>query len=32
MVHFVGGGQGLWSQLRALSWSEVELIARGENI
>lgn len=30
MVHFVGGGQALWSQLRALSWSEVELIAKGE--
>ncbi len=30
MVHFVGGGQGLWSQLRSLSWSEVELVARGE--
>ena len=24
MVHFVGGGQGLWSRLRGLSWSEVE--------
>ena len=30
MVHFIGGGQGLWSQLRSLSWSEVELLARGE--
>ena len=29
MVHFVGGGQGLWSQLRSLPWSEVELIANG---
>ncbi|MBA2749575.1 MAG: hypothetical protein H0U45_12765 [Tatlockia sp.] len=29
MVHFVGGTQGLWSQLRSLSWSEVELIASG---
>ena len=30
MVHFVGGGQGLWSRLRGLSWSEVELVATGE--
>ncbi len=30
MVHFVGGGQELWSQLRSLSWAEVELVARGE--
>ena len=30
MVHFVGGGQGLWSRLRSLSWSEVEIIADGE--
>ena len=29
MVHFLNGGQGLWSQLRSLSWSEVELIATG---
>ena len=29
-VHFVAGGQGLWSQLRGLSWAEVELVARGE--
>ncbi|PSB29609.1 hypothetical protein [Chlorogloea sp. CCALA 695] len=32
MVHFVGGGQSLWSRLRGLSWSEVELIAKGEVI
>ncbi len=32
MVHLVGGSQALWSQLRALSWSEVELVARGEVI
>ena len=30
MVHLVGGGQGLWSRLRSLSWSEVELVANGE--
>jgi hypothetical protein len=30
MVHFIGGGQGLWSQLRDLLWSEVERVARGE--
>lgn len=31
MVHFVGGGQELWSGLHGLSWSEVELVAsRGE--
>ncbi|PSB27729.1 hypothetical protein [Chlorogloea sp. CCALA 695] len=30
MVHFVGGGQGLWSQLRGLSWAEVEGVAGGE--
>lgn len=29
MVHFVGDGQALWSQLRSLSWSEVELMAKG---
>ncbi|WP_255327343.1 hypothetical protein [Synechocystis sp. PCC 7509] len=29
MVHFVGGGQALWSRLRSLSWSEVERVARG---
>ena len=29
MVHFVNGGQGLWSQLRSLPWSEVKLIASG---
>ena len=27
MVHLVGGGQGLWSQLRSLLWSEVERVA-----
>ncbi len=30
MVYFVGGTQGFWSQLRSLSWSEVERFARGE--
>ncbi len=31
MVHLVGGVSKLWSQLRGLSWSEVELIAsRGQ--
>ncbi len=30
MVHFVSGGQGLWSQLRGLSWAEVEFAAREE--
>ncbi len=29
LVHFVGGISKLWSQLRSLSWSEVELIATG---
>ena len=29
MVHFVNGGQGLWSRLRGLSWAEVELIVTG---
>ena len=29
MVHFVGGTQGLWSQLRSLSWWEVERVASG---
>ncbi len=29
LVHFVGGASKLWSQLRSLSWSEVELIASG---
>jgi len=29
MVHLVGGGQGLWSQLRGLSWSEVERVGNG---
>ncbi len=32
MVHFIGGGQGLWSQLRGLSWAEVELIANGGEV
>ncbi len=32
MVHFVSGGQGLWSQLRSLSWSEVEFIASGGKV
>ena len=32
MVHFVGGTQGLWSQLRSLSWSEIELIASGGEV
>ena len=32
MVHFIGGGQGLWSQLRSLSWSEVERVASGEEV
>ncbi len=31
MVHFVSGGQGLWSQLRSLSWLEIERVASGEN-
>ncbi len=30
MVHFVGGVSKLWSQLRSLSWSEVERIAEGK--
>jgi hypothetical protein len=29
LIHFVGGGQELWSQLRSLPWSEVEGIAKG---
>ncbi len=32
MVHLVGGGQGLWSRLRGLSWAEVELVAGGEEV
>jgi hypothetical protein len=32
MVHFVGGGQALWSRLRSLSWSEVERVAKGGEI
>ena len=32
MVHFVSGDHGLWSQLRLLSWSEVELVADEEVI
>ncbi len=27
MVHFVSGGQELWSRLRSLSWGEVERVA-----
>ena len=30
LVHLVGGTSRLWSQLRDLSWSEVELVAKGE--
>jgi len=30
VVHLVGGVSKLWSQLRGLSWSEVEIIAIGE--
>ncbi len=29
MVHFIGGGQALWSELRALSWVEVGLLSSG---
>ena len=32
MVHFVGGGQGLWSRLPSLSWAEVELMTKGGEI
>ncbi len=32
MVHFVEGGQGLWSQLRGLSWAEVERVASGGEV
>ncbi|PSB26177.1 hypothetical protein C7B70_24195 [Chlorogloea sp. CCALA 695] len=32
MVHFVGGGQGLWSQLRSLPWSEVECFTNGGEV
>jgi hypothetical protein len=32
MVPFIGGGQGLWSQLRSLSWSEVEVIVSIETL
>jgi hypothetical protein len=32
MVHFVGGGQSLWSRLRGLSWAEIERVARGEDL
>lgn len=32
LVHFVGGVSKLWSQLRSLSWSEVECIAKGETL
>ena len=30
LVHLVGGVSKLWSQLRGLSWSEIEIIATGE--
>lgn len=30
MVHLVGGVSSLWSQLRGLSWSEIERVAEGE--
>ncbi len=30
VVHLVGGVSKLWSQLRGLSWSEVEVVATGE--
>jgi len=30
VVHLVGGVSKLWSQLRGLSWSEIEIIATGE--
>ncbi len=30
LVHFIGGGQDLWSRLRGLSWSEIERVAKGE--
>ena len=29
VVHFVNGGQGLWSQLRGLSWAAVERVFNG---
>ncbi len=32
MVHFVGGTQGLWSQLRGLLWSEVERFTNGGEV
>lgn len=32
VVHCVSGSQGLWSQLRSLSWAEVELIVTGRVI
>lgn len=32
LVHLVGGVSKLWSQLRGLSWSEVEQVAAGENL
>lgn len=30
LVHLVGGVSRLWSQLRCLSWSEIEIITTGE--
>ncbi len=32
MVHLVGGVSKVWSQLRSLPWSEIELIADGGEI
>jgi hypothetical protein len=32
MVHFVSGVSKLWSQLRSLSWSEVERFANGGEV
>jgi hypothetical protein len=32
IVHFVSGGQQLWSRLRSLSWAEIERVASGENL
>lgn len=30
LVHLIGGVSRLWSQLRDLSWAEVERVAKGE--
>ncbi len=30
MVHLVGSVSSLWSQLRGLSWSEIERASKGE--